>query len=544
MNKVFILGIDGGTLDLVRPWAEKGHLPTFKKLLDQNISGNLKSTIPPLTGPAWTSFFTGQNPGKHGCFDFMKRKNNSYQREPINIEKIHQKTIWHLLSKAGKKICSINVPVTYPPKKVNGYMITGLMTPSTKENFTYPKKLKKEILKKFPSYKISIEGTYQPGQEKEIIKELREITKTRTKVIKHMYKKENFDLFMAVYGSSDYMSHWFWRYMDKNHSLHQPRKSKIWENAILNYYKLLDKQIKEILHLIDKNTTLFIISDHGFGCYEKGVYINSWLIKKRYLKLKNRVSTKIKYSLHRNGLNLSNIFQTIQKLRLANNPLLTKLGLSHGLSKKSESTRKKILNLFNSLLLLSFKDVDWPKTKAYSIGNYGQIYLNVKGREPQGSIKKEDYKKVRNELTKDLKTIRDPKTKKTIDIEVLKKEEIYKGPFTKRGPDLFFIMNNFRYIAARYFEFGSPKLFGPPHRNLSGSHRMNGIFIAYGKEIKKGGINPSLIDIAPTILHMLNVPIPKEMDGKALTNIFKKESKFKQKPTYKKKEPFIKKINI
>ncbi|UCD03894.1 MAG: alkaline phosphatase family protein [Candidatus Woesearchaeota archaeon] len=547
MSRVFVLGVDGGTFDIVRPWALKGELPTFKKLIDSGISGDLESTIPPLTGPAWISFATGKNPGKHGCFDFMKRKKDSYEREPIKLKDFRKYSIWNLLSKANKRTCAINVPVTYPPQTVNGYIISGVMTPSMDSEFTYPHSLKQEIIDKFSGYRITAESTYQPGKEEDIIKELQNVTKNRTKLIKYMYEKEDFDFFMAVYGCSDFMSHWFWHHMDKNHPLHDPIKSKKWENAILEYYKLLDKQLNEILSILKKDTTFFIISDHGFGPYEKGVYINSWLIDKGYLKLKSNLSTKFKYFLHKKGLNLDNMYNLILKTGILNTSLFNKLGFSNAMSKESERARTKILKFLSFLFLLSFKDVDWKKTKAYSIGNYGQIYLNIKGREPEGIIKKENYNKVRNKLISDLKTIIDPKTNKHIDIEVLKKEEIYNGPHTENAPDLFFIMNNFKYIAARYFEFGSSKLFGPPHRNLSGCHRRNGMFLASNSNIKKGIKNASIIDITPTILHILKVPIPIDIDGKILTDIFLKDSKFNRKPVYEKSKDessIIHKINI
>ncbi len=534
MTRVFVLGIDGGTFDLIRPWVKQGKLPTFKKLIKGGVSGNLYSTIPPLTGPAWISMITGKNPGKHGCFDFMKWKKGSYEREPIDPVSLRDKTLWNIISGAGKRMCAINVPVTYPPQKVNGYLVAGLLTPSLKAELTYPSGFKKELLARVPGYRITTGMSFQPGKEKQLIEELYEITRQRTKLIKYMYKKEEFDFFMAVYGSPDIFTHYFWHHMDEKHPLHNPEKAKEFGNALLDYYIFLDKQIKMLMDMMRKDTLLIMVSDHGLGPYEKGVYINSWLMKKGYLKLKSEASTKLKYGLHMTGINLDNIYRFIQKLGLLNTTLLSKIGLNISMDKRSESIRKKVFRLFP--IFLNFNDVDWKKTKAYSIGGYGQIYINLKGREPQGIVSKKDYNKVRDRLIRDLKKIVDPETHKPIDIKVLKKEGIYKGPYLKNAPDLFFIMKNFRYIAARYFEFGSPHLFGKPHRNLAGCHRLNGVFLAYGKEVQKGKIrNASITDIAPTVLHALGVDVPKDMDGMVLRDVYKKNSGlWKQKVAYAK----------
>jgi len=151
---VTVIGLDGATFRLILPWVKQGKLPTLKKMMDQGVWGNLQSTIHPLSPQAWASFMTGKNPGKHGIFEFVEHKANSYDLRYVNGGFVQGKKIWKLLSDAGKKVCVINVPFTYPPEKVNGNLIAGLDAPGLCSDFCYPPELLTEIIHKFGDYQL------------------------------------------------------------------------------------------------------------------------------------------------------------------------------------------------------------------------------------------------------------------------------------------------------------------------------------------------------------------------------------------------------
>ena len=127
MSRFLVIGIDGGTFDLIRPWAEAGDLPNLARLMAEGVHGPLESTLPPVTAPAWSTFATGKNPGKHGVFDFILPMGGRY--DLVNATSIHAPTLWQIISEAGLKCGVMNVPVTYPPAPINGFVIGGMLSP-------------------------------------------------------------------------------------------------------------------------------------------------------------------------------------------------------------------------------------------------------------------------------------------------------------------------------------------------------------------------------------------------------------------------------
>jgi predicted AlkP superfamily phosphohydrolase/phosphomutase len=502
-KKVLTLGIDGATFDLILPWVEKGELPTLEKLIEEGSWSELQSTPLPLTAPAWVSFMTGKNPGKHGIYDFV-RVTKDYKTVPISSRDIDSETILEIASYKGKRVISINVPITYPPFKINGYMISGMPASNLSDGITYPE----EISKRIPEdYKMIPVEVYEGNNEEEILKELEHMLDVQLEVIKD-FIKEKWDLFIVVFFATDVVSHWFWKYYDENHPLHR-EKYKRHKDAILRIYKRVDNCIGEILSLVDSDIYVLLMSDHGFGPLHRDIFINNWLVKKGYLKFKKNIITRIKLLAYKLGWTLENLYAISEKLKIA------KLTVT-----MSEEKRQSLLKL-----LLSFSDVDWKRTKAYSMTNFGPIFINLKGREARGIVERgEEYRKLIEEIKEGLLEIIDDDGEKAIE-KVYTKEELFSGKYLDYAPDIIYIPKGMKYTANRYFEFGSNKLFGKPHRDMSGDHRYNGIFVAKGPGIKRGfRFSDAVIwDIAPTILYLLGVGIPEDMDGRVLKEIFSKD---------------------
>ena len=202
-QKTAVIGLDGGTFDLIKPWVEEGYLPTFKKLMNDGVWGELRSTMPPITAPAWSSFITGMNPGNHGLIDFIKRRPGTYEVGPVNASVRRGRSLWSLLSDSGKKVLTANVPVTFPPEPVNGTLITGLLTPSETSEFTYPPELAKRL--RDSGYRIHAPQSYARGN---IDSFLNSIEETTTIQINHLWKlmdEEPWDFMMYVFRGPDRM---------------------------------------------------------------------------------------------------------------------------------------------------------------------------------------------------------------------------------------------------------------------------------------------------------------------------------------------------
>ena len=515
--RVLVIGLDGATPQLLFPWAEEGKLPNLANLIKEGVSGKLRSTIPPITAAAWVSFMTGKSPGKHGVIDFVQRKLGSYERtrfggrseieeksgidlSVISAATISSKKIWDILSENGKRVGVMHVPITYPPKKVNGFMITGLGTPSPKTNFTYPRELREKILSE--GYKIHITELDVENNEDATLRDVRETEEERCKVaINLMREYDNWDFFFVMFEATDFMQHFFWKHTDSEHHAHEPEKAKKYGDAILNCYQLLDKAIGKILANIDENdTTVIIMSDHGGGPLNKLFYINRWLMDLGLIKLKKKAKREIALGL---GLSKENIRY-----------LLIKLGLKKIIKIIPKNLRERIPDAY------TISDFDWKETKAYSVGGWGFIYLNLRGREPDGIVSEGEYESLRNYIIKELYKLKDPDTGESVVKKVYKKEDLYDGQPSDQLPDLIVMTDE--SIDCKHTITKESSVLVPSSPEKSGNHRKDGIVILKGKNIKRDMTieNARIIDIAPTILYEMGAPIPSDMDGKVLKDAF------------------------
>lgn len=495
-KKVVVIGLDGATFDLIKPWVDEGRLSNIGNLMKKGVSGYLKSVIPVLSAPAWVSFMTGKNPGKHGIFDFVVYSDSSYLSEEqpliVSSHSFKDKTLWEILSLYGKRVGVVNVPITYPPKEVNGFLISDFMTPPSAKVFTYPKELRQEI----PDYRIDLdfvtdwlfkdENATQKVKKSEMIQEQYDVTEKRASaVLKLMDKWEN-DFFIVVFKGTDNMQHYFWDEKD----------------ILLEYYQKLDKIVGEILERCGKETNVFIMSDHGFGPEAtKTFFINTWLEQQGLLKMKGESKNRL-----------------FRKLFFAAARMDKIIKFSKVLPQKS----------VNQVVKASKSQIDWHNTKAYGEdkGMRG-IRINLNGREPLGIVEKGEYEQLREEIINKLKALKDPETGENIIRQVYKKEELYSGRFMDKISDIVLLVNH-KYIISPGI---SDELLKPFKSIRSGNHAngyINGILIANGPDIKGSEhVNGAeLIDITPTILHIMGVPVPKDMDGKVLEETFKEDSEF------------------
>jgi predicted AlkP superfamily phosphohydrolase/phosphomutase len=485
MKKVLIIGIDSATFDIILPMIEEGKLRHLSSLINCGSRGILKSTIPPVTPPAWVSFMTGKNPGKHGVFDFYVSPSYGYSRTVWNSKYIKAKTIWKILSEVGRKVGVVNLPMTYPAEKINGFIIPGLQYSLNKNgNFSYPPELMEEVEELFGEYRVSygnIESLFGNDLDT-FLKEWREIFEVRRRTLLHLIENKKWDVFMAVFYSIDAIQHHFWKFFDKEHHLYNPALSEKYKDIIPEFYEKIDSVIGELLARIDKYTIVIVLSDHGAGPEKEAFYINNWLHENGFLAFKKRVSIPL------------------NKIK----------------------TLGKVIDPREGLDIPFF--INWKETRAYA-GNHTEqgIYINLKGREQLGIVKPgNEYEEIRNSIIKKLKKLRDPETGNALEMKIYKKEEVYHGPYLNDAPDLFVEIKGLECLVQK--EIYHKSFFGIPNKT-SGTHRKNGILILKGKYIKENCYikNANIVDIAPTILYSLGIPVPEDMDGRVLDEAFTEE---------------------
>jgi predicted AlkP superfamily phosphohydrolase/phosphomutase len=441
-GKVILIGLDSAPPELLfEEFIDD--LPNIKKMMDVGLYGNLQTIEPPITVPAWACMVTSKNPGDLGLYGFRHRKGNSYTDYWIaNSSSIRKKTIWDIIGQEGRKSALVGVPPSYPPKEINGNLVSCFITPTNK-NYTFPPGLKDEIEELVGEYDFDV--VFRTEDRGELLKGLYEMTEKRFEVIKYLIRNKKWEFFMSVEIGLDRLHHAFWKFYDKEHHLYKPGSN--YENTIKEYYVYLDKKIGEVLGILDKETTVIIASDHGTKSM-KGVFcINEWLIKEGYLVLKERPKRPIELGKAR---------------------------------------------------------VDWNKTKAWAWGGYySRIFVNLKGRETNGVVEEKYYNGFKEELKMKLSTISGPNGE-VVKNKIIEPHELY-GEITCDAPDLMASFDDYSIRAAGTLGhdtlFLSENDTGPD----DSMHSMDGVLMIYDPKVSRGMEikGASILDIAPTVLHLL-----------------------------------------
>jgi predicted AlkP superfamily phosphohydrolase/phosphomutase len=447
-QKVFVLGIDGLTFDLLVPWAQEGKLPHFAQLLEEGSSTQLVSAVPPSSPPAWTSAITGVNPGKHGIFGFIKDIQTTSDGRPNLIyytaRDRRADPLWVILSERGRRSVVVNVPATSPPDKVKGVMISGFPHTSL-TNFTYPP----EFRFKIPNYRKDIYGQEVSVEGNEdFLKDLIDITDRRAKVIFKLIEEEPWELFFVTFTITDRVQHYFWKFMDPQHPDWTSEYAQLYGDAILKAYQKMDGFLGELRSRLDAQTTLLIMSDHGFGP----------------------------------------IYQPING---------------------------------ENFIDLSIPSGDFRVVSADQFG--AKFHLVTQKDPPYDRKTRESYTRTKELLKNKLEQLRDPTTGKKVIQTVFDRKDIYWGPYIDMAPDLLGLETK-GYLFWNWNPREDGGIFlqkeDPVFKHfLSGFHLMNGVLIMAGANVqgKVNNFDAQIIDIAPTVLYLLDEPIPEEMDGKILS---------------------------
>jgi predicted AlkP superfamily phosphohydrolase/phosphomutase len=458
--RVAVIGLDCATPQLLfRDLLDE--IPNIRKLMDSGMHGELASITPPITVPAWACAMTGRTPGHLGIYGFRNRKDHSYDGLSIATSgSIKAPAVWDELAKSGKRSLLMGVPPSFPPpKEFPGWRVACFLTPPSAERFAYPAELETEIVEELGSrddYIFDIPNFRLQGMDF-ALQQVFKMTKSRFQVARRLVRNKPWDFFMLCEIAPDRLHHVFWQYFDPTHPLYQPGNK--YETAFQDYYRFLDDEVGKLITCLPADAITILMSDHGATPMMGGLCFNDWLMQEGYLHMTETLTapTKIKEA-----------------------------------------------------------PIDWARTTAWGDGGYyGRLFLNVRGREPQGVIEPADYEAVRDELITKLEAAPGPDGQ-PLGTRVFKPQDVY--PVVNGvAPDLLVYFGDLKWRSVG--SVGNPSLYtyendtGPDGAN----HDRNGIFAMTGLQGQPMGRveGLNLIDVGATILSMYDVPAPEGAVGRS-----------------------------
>ena len=508
-RKAMIIGLDGATWTLLRPWIDQGQLPHLARLVHEGASGPLTTTIPPVSASAWVSLATGCNPGKHGAFDFVFPQPGGYDIGVINVKVRGVPPFWKTVEDAGGQVGLMSMPITYPPQPLNGFTICGFLVPNEQSIYTYPPELKEELKhngQRWPLHEFEGNRSRHPGR---FLQDMLDFDVTRTDTMIWMMRHKPWDLLACVLKTPDTVHHEVWHIIDPTHPRYDAELNRQFAPAVLDYFKKIDECVGHIIAAAPPETFIVIMSDHGGGPFHKFFHVNNWLVQQGLLKFKRTPLSLFKHALFKLGFTPITSLKIVNFFRLGRLRRRVKRGRGRGMLKR---------------LFLSFGDVDWSRSKAFAVGNFGQIYVNVKGQRVQGTVEPgAEYEAVRDQIIRSALALHDPKGGDQVIAQVYKKEELYHGDRVPNAPDLILHTDRSKYVSFGHADFGSNKIL-EPSIGQTGHHTLDGIVVLHGPGIKANeAIKGNIIDIAPTVLYALGLPIPSIVDGHVLEAAFTSE---------------------
>ena len=456
--KLAVLGLDCAAPQLVFDQFRRD-LPHLAALMDGGLHGELESTHPPITVPAWSCMMSSRDPGELGFYGFRNRKDYSYDAYALaNSTAVRVPRIWDYLGKNGLRSILLGVPQTYPPRPIRGEMVTCFLTPSTECEYTYPPALKDEVERVSGGYILDVED-FRSENKQAILDQIFEMTRRRFKTAKHLLRHHAWDYFMMVEMGVDRIHHGFWKYLDQTHPKYEPGNP--FEDAIRRYYRYVDGEVGEVLSLLPEDCAVMVVSDHGAKKMVGGICFNEWLMQKGYLRLKSNPSK----------------VTPIAKI-----------------------------------------EIDWDHTLAWADGGYyGRLFMNVRGREPHGQVDPADYETVRSRLIEEIAAIEDP-SGQNIGSVAHRPDDLYRAT-QGVAPDLIVYFGNLDWRSVGSVGYGSIYTFDNDTGPDDANHAQHGIFMLRTPNHANGSRRLTglrLYDVAPTILDLYGLPIPAEMQGRVI----------------------------
>lgn len=499
--KILVIGLDAATMDLIQHWAAAGHLPTLAGLMNEGASARLVSTPNMHSASAWTSILTGLNPGQHGLFVFSDRDFATGKQVFFKGGDRQGELISSHLSRHALTSGFLNVPMTYPAHcEQGGFMVSGLDAPSLNERAFCPAELRDELLSVFPTYHVSppdLGELMRAGRIDDAAYAWMRLIETQTALAEYLIAKRPVDFFMTVYTASDWAGHNLWKHFQSPSS----SRDGTGRNPLLDIYRALDAAMIRLLSLTDNETQVYVISDHGMGRHSGASYhLVEWLEAKGYITRRETSGAR-----HR----------VIKAGRTAARTLLP---ASVRERVKTELGDQRIKQLQSAEKDSFYSSIDWKRTVAYSEPGRHVININLEERNRDGIVPQSEYDLVCARIVKDLCEWRDTLGNRVVD-RVVRRNEIYSGPFTERASDLYVYWNPNADVGEPPDEVRERGFW------WSGDHRPDGILICKGPGIRANAKadSPIVYDLVPTINYAAGLPVPQGLDGRVIQDVFTEE---------------------
>lgn len=472
MPEFLVVGLDGAGFQLLGNWIDDGSLPTVSRLQKEGTTGTLRSAYPPVTCPNWRCYSTGVNPGKHGVFwwENVDREKGTFTIP--TAKDFDAPDIWDYLGEEGYTSAVVNMPTTFPPQPLNGYMISGGGGVDGNE-YTYPPELQEEIEEQFDYRTFLNVTTSNIGEYPEKVDEILDLIEMRFEVADFIRQKYDPAFLHLTVFYTNVFNHHYW---DADVT------KRVW------------KRVDELLGEFIEDENIILMSDHGSNEIHHVFNINTWLESEGYLVTTETVSDRL--------LDFGITRERMTKFA-------DKLGVKNSLKALLPQSAIDYVPKSNGQVEGAGKasKIDWERSTAMASGQ-GPIYVLATGRERE---------QIREEIKTELESLSTP-TGMPVARTVYRANEIYTGPHIKSGPDLVVDQADHIHISGA---IGSDDLFKKPDNWIGENHR-DGIFFATGpdivEEIKLGQVD--IYDITPTILHWFGTPVPEQLDGRVLTEIF------------------------
>lgn len=487
---LLIVGWDGATPELVEPWMADGTLPNLANLARRGGWAPLRSTLHPLSPAAWASAFTGLNPGRHGIYDFGHRAPDTYRVDPTDGSHRRGAALWEIAAECGLSSLVIGVPMSHPSVEVPGVTFVPGLGASTLDDTTWPRSLAQQIRAQVPDYAIDA-NAYEHADPADFLGAVSDMVDGRTRVATSLIARDQPDLAFVVYVATDRVQHAFWRQSMLPDS---PGHQSSWRfaNAIRDCYVQLDRALGELVATVGDQATVLVVSDHGFGELNGDLYLNAVLEDLGLLTV-------------RRGPGRSPLGGLLSRLMGKLPPVLQRL--QPGQDEASAT----------------FGDIEWSATQAYSRGLFGQVWLNLRGREPHGIVEPGPGADALLEQISDAcLNLTEPDGRTPLIQSVLRGADLFHGPHAAEAPDLVVVPREYRWMTRSGREIGPPGVItGEPAVRHTGNHRMNGVLVGGGPGIAQGA-DPELLrllDLTPTALALLGIEVPRSLDGVPMADL-------------------------
>lgn len=495
--RLLVIGLDGATFDLLLPMIEAGWLPNLQRALAQGASGLLRSTVPPLTAPAWTSFQTGVNPGQHSVFSFQRRLDATLEREFVNSTAVRGPRLWHWLAQHGLTSGVINLPMTWPPQPMppGSYLVSGMETPSTDSPFTDPPELADELraMRYICDLRVKLHERdfHSEAGVTSIAQDLLDVLHRREAAIFKLLAERPTDALVVVFETPDRLQHWAWRAIEETLASNDAAPRTPLQEAVTACYRELDRVVGRLLEeAASPETHVIFVSDHGFGPLHSRFHVDQWLAQQGWLIYAGGKAT------------------VRQRLR--------------GPLQRIKRLVPRTLLLQGRRAFAVSRIINWQQTRAYSgVTMEHAIYINLQGREPEGATPPTDYDGLRREIAQALLAVRDerPGRGQAVVQAAYLREDLYHGPYVEDAPDLLFT------LAPGYeptSELSPGGVWSDASGEGAGIHQPDGILLLLGPGIVPGAHLPEqdMVDVLPTMLYALGVPVSTALDGHIVTAAF------------------------